>query len=85
VSALMTFLCTCVHPLLPALRTGNKIGLQYTPEGIFLVAKLTPLMVTHLRGALRDGALKPEGEADVAELLASLDGEARKAEERLTA
>jgi hypothetical protein len=81
----MTFLCTCVHPLIPALRTGNRIGLQYTPEGVYLVAKLTPVMVTHLRGAMRDGALRPVGDADVTALLASLDAEAQHAEARLTA
>jgi hypothetical protein len=85
VSALMTFLCTCVHPLVPALRTGNRIALQYTPEGVFLIAKLTPVMVTHLRGAMRDGALKPVGDADVVALLASLEVEAQHAEDRLTA
>jgi hypothetical protein len=85
VSALMTFLCTCVHPLIPALRTGNRVNLEYGPEGIFLTVKLTQVMVTHLRGALRDGALTPVGNADVTALLASLDAEAQKAEERLTA
>jgi hypothetical protein len=82
----MTFLCTAIHPLLPALRNGNKIALMYTPEGIVLTAKLTPLMATHIRGALKDGALKPIGACpEVTDLLASLENEARNAEERLTA
>jgi hypothetical protein len=81
----MTFLCTCVHPLVPALRAGNKISLAYTPEGLILTAKLTPIMVTHLRGAMKDGALQPVGDADVVALLASLESEAQKAEGRLTA
>jgi hypothetical protein len=84
-SALMTFLCTCVHPLIPAIRAGDRIGLHYTPEGVFLTVQVSQLIVTHLRGAMKDGALKPVGESDVAALLASLEVEARKAEERLTA
>jgi hypothetical protein len=84
VSALMTFLCTHIHPLIPALRAGNKISLHYTPEGIFLTVQVTQAIVTHLRGAMKDGALKPVGDADVGELLASLDAEARHAEARLT-
>jgi hypothetical protein len=84
-SALMTFLCTAVHPLIPAIRAGDKIGLHYTPEGIFLTVQVTNAIVTHLRGAMKDGALQPVGESDVTALLTSLDLEAQKAEGRLTA
>jgi hypothetical protein len=84
-SALMTFLCTNIHPLIPALRTGNRVALHYGPDGLFLMVQMTPIIVAHLRGALKDGALKPEGDADVIALLASLESEALKAEDRLTA
>jgi hypothetical protein len=84
-SALMTFLCTTVHPLLPALRAGNRIALHYGPDGLLLIAQVTPVIVAHLRGAVKDGALTPVGDADVVALLASLESEAQKAEDRLTA